>query len=200
MNLVKNIDFSFQKINFLTIFALIFTIIFIKIFNIQEIQENSFLENTQCIALILGFFYCIFSKVPMKKLFILGGLIFFLLFMREISYGRVIFAQIEGSPNNFYSWSHFKYGFLAHILIGLYIAFCVIFAIYNKLWTNIKTLLKNIKFQIMPFLFCGISTTIQILSEKFLHNTIIEETSELILYFSLFAIFYIFIKKEKEIK
>lgn len=199
MNLLKSIDFSFQKINLLAILAGILSILLTKIFNIQEIQENSLLENAQCIALILGFIYCIFSKTPMKKLFILGGLIFFLLFLREISYGRVFFAQIEGSPGNFYSWSHYKYGFLAHILIGIYIGICAIYAIWNKIWLNIFEILTKIKLQIMPFLFCAICTTVQILSEKFLHNTIIEETSELILYFSLFSICYIYLQKTKEL-
>ena len=195
MELIKKIDFSFQKINFLTVLALIFTIVLVGVFNIQDIEENSLLENFQCIALILGFIYCIFSKSPHKKLFILGALIFFLMFMREISYGRVIFAQIEGQPNCFYSWSHYKYGYLAHIIIGLYIGICALYALVNKLWINAIELFKTIKFPMLPFLICVFSVVVQMLSEKYLHNTIVEETSELVLYFSLFAICYIYSKK-----
>ncbi len=197
MELLKKIDFSFQKVNFLAVIALIFTIVFVLVFNIQEIEENSLLENFQCIALILGFFYCIFSKSPFKKLFIFGALIFFLMFAREISYGRVIFAQIDGQPNQFHSWSHFKYGYLAHIIIGAYIAFCALFALINKLWISAYELIKKVNFPFLPFFICAISVFVQLFSEKYLHNTIVEETSELILYFSLFAICYIYSKKSQ---
>lgn len=197
MKFLENIDFSFQKINFITVLALVLTVIFVLVFNIQEIEENSLLENFQCVALVLGFFYCLFSKSPFKKLFVFGALVFFLMFMREISYGRVIFAQIEGEPNHFYSWSHFKYGYLAHIIIGLYIAFCALFALVNKLWISGYELVKKVKFPILPFFVCVVSVVAQLLSEKYLHNTIIEETSELILYFSLFAISYIYSIKSK---
>ena len=50
----KFLDFKFYKENYLALLALVVSVIFIKIFNLSSIEENSFLENMQLIALLCG--------------------------------------------------------------------------------------------------------------------------------------------------
>jgi len=89
---MKFLDFKFYKENYLAILALIIGVIFIKIFNLVEIQENSFLENIQLVALFAGFIACIKTK-KYKTFFTFLALVMLLMFAREISYGRVFIDE-----------------------------------------------------------------------------------------------------------
>ena len=104
------LEFKFNIFDLIAIISLIFSLIFVAVFQLQEIQENTILENLQTIILFLGFLFC-FKAKNHKALFIFGAFIFFLMVAREMSYGRVIFAQMPDNPHEFYSWKDYKYGF-----------------------------------------------------------------------------------------
>ena len=190
------LELRFNFYDLIALISLIFSISFVLIFQLKEIQENTILENLQTIILFLGFLFC-FKAKNHKPLFIFGALIFFLMVAREMSYGRVIFAQMPDNPHEFYSWKHFKYGFLAHYIIGAYIGISVLYGIIKKIWINVVEIFKTIKFPIWTFSGCFICLILQLLSEKTLHNTIIEETSELVLYSLLLSLLLYYLKKTK---
>lgn len=75
------------------------------------------------------------------------------MFLREISYGRRIFYQIDDNPHEFYSWKHYKHGYLAHLFVGLYIAAIALYGIINKVWISIFEALKAVKFPVLAPLF-----------------------------------------------
>lgn len=192
--ILSMIDFRFHRENYLALLALIISIAFIKIFNLDNIYENSFLENIQLIALGAGFILSLRTK-KYKVFFTFLALVLFLMFAREISYGRVFFARIPGGgPDELYKWSHYKYGYLAHIFVGIYIALGILWAIIKKVWVDIFEMIKNVKLPIWTFLASFVCVFVQIYSESTLHNTCIEETVEFMLYCFILALILIYRK------
>ena len=180
----KFLDFKFYGENYIAIIAFVISIIFIKIFNITEIQENSFLENIQLISLLGGFFACLKTK-NYKTFFNFLALVMLLMFAREISYGRVFVDE-----NVFYFNKK-----LCHILIGIYIGASILYALIKKIWVDIIKIIKNITFPFWTFLASFTCIAIQLLSEKCLHNTCIEETAEFVLYSLILTLILIYRKK-----
>ena len=188
-------DFNFYKENYIAIVALLVSVVFIKIFNLHEILENSFLENMQLIVLVAGFITSLKAKNH-KIFFNFLAMVIFLMFMREISYGRVLFAHVpNGAPDAFYPWSHYKYGWLAHVIVGIYVTFGVLYALLNKIWVDIVNIISTIKFPVWTFLASFICVVAQLLSEKNWHNSCIEETAEFVLYSLILALILIYKKQ-----
>ena len=177
-------DFKFYKENFLIILSLIVSIVFIKIFNLETIEENTLLENLQLVALLGGFFVSIKTKNH-KTFFTFLAMLFLLMLAREISYGRVFINE---------EVVHFNKK-LCHILVGIYIGIGILYALTKKIWVDIINMIKNIKFPILTFLIAILCVLIQIISEKTLHNSCIEETVELMLYCAMVVLVLIYKKK-----
>ena len=181
---LKFIDLKLHKENLLALIALIISVVFIKIFNLSSIPENSFLENIQLIALLAGFFACLKTK-KYKTFFTFLALVFLLMFAREISYGRVFIDE---------SQVHFNKK-LCHILVGIYIGASVLYALIKKIWVDIIDIIKNIAHPVWTFLASFGCVLIQIIAEKHLENTCVEETVELILYTLMVVLVLIYRKK-----
>ncbi len=178
----KYVNFNFKSTAILIVLT-VAVIFVLKLCGINEIPENSLLENTQIIVLAGGGLYCLFSKInkEYKPINIFFALIIFLLAMREISYGRVFFAQIPGT-NDFYHWSHYKYGYLAHIIIGLYIAGTFVYALLKKVFIKIWEVLQKTQVPFWNVLLLLTAIPVQMLAEKRFHSTLVEEMTELLMY------------------
>ena len=190
----KFIDFKYFK-NVAVIFG-IFTVCLLLLlgFNVDYIPENSLLENIQLIALVAGFILCLKAKNH-KVLFRFGAMVIFLMFMRELSYGRCIFCQMPDNPHMFYPWSHYKYGWLAHVIVGIYIACAFLYAIINKIWIDIKDVFAKVRFPFLDLIMMAFITVMQLLGEKTLDSTVLEETAEFSLYCAIFALVYYYYKR-----
>lgn len=180
--LKKYVNFNFKS----TAIFIVLTVVVIfglKLLGVHEIPENSLLENTQLIVLVGGVLFCLFSKIDKeyKPINIFFALIIFLLAMLEISYGRVFFAQILGT-NDFYHWSHYKYGYLAHIIIGIYIAGTFVYALLKKVFVKIWEVLQKTQFPFWNVLLLLTAIPVQMLAEKRFHSTLVEEMVELLMY------------------
>ena len=193
----KYLDFGLKKSDLITLFALIACYIFVKITGTVEIEENSLLENMQLIPLLIGSIICFKSKNH-KIFFRFIALILILAFFRELSYGRVIFCAMPDNPHEFYKWSHYKYGWLAHVLIGAYIAISVLWALINKIWIETIDAIKFVKIPVTTFFISFGAILIQLYSEKYLHNTIVEETAELLIYCTTLSLVLIYYNKLKK--
>lgn len=189
------IDFKYFKNSMITLTIFAVCLLLLWIFNIDYIPENSLLENIQLIALIAGIAICLKAKNH-KTLFRFGAMVIFLMLMRELSYGRCIFAQMPDNPYMFYPWSHYKYGWLAHVIVGIYIAGSLLYAIINKIWVDIKDVLTKFRFPFWDLVIMAFFTIMQLLGEKALDSTALEETAEFSLYCAIFALVYYFYKKE----
>lgn len=193
----KFLDFGFYKINCLALIALVLCFLYVKIFHISEIYENTLFENLAIIPLVISIFLCLKAKTH-KVFFRTIAMIIFLIIAREFNYGRVIFCQLPDNPHDFYPWSHYKYGWLAHVIVGLYIAFGAIYALVNKIWLEIIDVIQKVKFPFWSFLSSFVLVIIQLYFEKIGHSSIIEEAAEFALYCLVLALCVIYTNKLKE--
>lgn len=194
--LKKYFDFTFQKTDLIAFFAILFCYLIIKLSGITEIYENSLLENLQLIPLLSCVVLCFRAKNN-KIFFRFIALVLFLAFLRELSYGRAIFCALPDNPHEFYKWSHYKYGWIAHVLIGLYIALGTIWALFNKIHKEVIEIVKKVKFPVWTFLFCFGLIIVQLTAEKTIHNSCIEETAELAIYCLALSLVIVYCKKTK---
>ena len=187
----KYIYFNFNKINIIPLAVLIINILVLRLLNITVIYENSLLENLQLIALFLPILFAFRAKNH-KAFFNLVIMVLILMIAREISYGRVIFGAIDGQPNAFYRWSDYKYGFLVNYIIGIYIAIMILYAFFKKIYLDVFVILRKVKMPFWSVFFCGLCTIGQVLGEGILENTVLEETSEMVLYtiISVLVVYY----------
>lgn len=190
----KFVDFKYIKNTIIALAIFILSVLLCLAFKIDYIPENSLLENIQLIALVAGFVLCLKAKNH-KVLFRFGAMVIFLMFMRELSYGRCIFCQMPDNPHMFYSWSHYKYGWLAHVIVGIYIAGAFLYAIVNKIWIDIKDVFNKARFPFWDLAVMAFLTVMQLLGEKTLDSTVIEESAEFTLYCAVFALVYYFYKR-----
>ena len=168
----------------------------LKLMGINEIPENSLVENILLIALFVGIVFCFLTRnnTEYKTMNRFIAMILFLMFLREISYGRCIFCQIDGNPHEFYPWKHYKYGYLAHVFVGLYIAIIALYGIINKIWLSAWNALKTVKFPVISAVLAIITVIIQLYAEKVAASTFIEEIAELSLYMLIASVIYYYNK------
>lgn len=190
----KYFDIHFRKQNILLLIFFIASVVCAKLLHVSKIPENSLLENLQLIVLFAAGFLC-FKFKNHKQLFKFVAMLVFLMFMREISYGRCIFCQLPDDPHDFYPWSHYKYGFLADILVGIYTAFAVLYAIVNKLWIEVKDIVTKTKFPVWDVIFMGILSFVQFYGEHISNNSCMEEIAEFMIYSAVFGFIYYYYRK-----
>lgn len=192
--ILKYVDFKYAKDFALTLLIFAACLLLAWFFNVTEIQENTSLENLQLVGLVAGFVLCLRAKHH-KVLFNIGAMVIFLMFMRELSYGRCIFCQLPDNPHDFYPWSHYKYGWLAHVIVGIYIAATALYAVVNKFWVKAKELFESVKFPFWDFAWMAVLVVVQYLGESVMHNSVLEETAEFTLYCAICALVYYFYKR-----
>lgn len=153
--------------------------------------ENGLLENLQMLTLLAGFIFALKSKIN-KKFFYLTAMVIVILAIREVNCGRTIFFAIPGTINEFYTWKQIKYGWLAHPIYGIYIAYVIIYFLRNKLFINLWELFSKTKLPIWNIGLMLIGIRLGLYAENTLHNMVFEEISELLFYVSLVGIIYLY--------
>lgn len=153
--------------------------------------ENGLLENIQMVVLFIGVFLAIKSKVN-KKFFYFAAMVLVILILREVNCGRTLFFPIPGVENAFYSWKEIKYGWLAHPLYGMYMAYVGFYFLKNKLFVDLWNFVKNIKFPVWNVLLMLAGMGLGMYAEKVTKNFVFEEITELLFYVSLVGIIYLY--------
>ena len=193
-NLMNHFDFKFNIFAVVSLFIMILFVPWvISLMPVSFGYENGLIENIQMFILFLSCFFALKNKSKKnKKFFIFVFLILTIIMLREVNCTRTLFFQIEGQPNSFYGWKDIKYGYLAHPIYGMYMAGVGIYFIKNKLWINLINFLKNYKIPFFNLLFMLIGMFLALYAEKTMHFDIFEEIAELLFYFSLMAIIYLY--------
>ncbi len=204
----KHLDFKIYGVTWIAILNTILIAPCILYLPKKYGNENGILENLQLIVLLCGFILCLsYKKIKSKqnqdneitsvdksmvKFFKFAALVIVILFLREINCGRTIFFPIPGEVNAFYGWKDLKYGWLAHPLYGLYMAYVGIYFLINKLFLTLWDIIKNIKFPVWNIVLMIVGIIGGILGEEVYHNMVMEEITELLFYVSLVSIIYLY--------
>lgn len=107
-------------------------------------NENGIIENLQMLCLIGGMFYCIKAHSykyaywggSSKAFWKAGTIYFFLLIMREISWGRVFFTNPDGGMIQYSQMG--LYGKLVHPMVGILILSMLILLYRARIWQMLK--------------------------------------------------------------
>ena len=161
--------------------------------------ENGIIENIQLVFLFLGIFFAARPKID-KKFFTFIALVLGILIIREVNCGRTIFFPIPCEVNEFYRWSEIKYGWLAHPIYGIYMAFVGFYFLKNKLYTTLWQKIKDIKFPIWNFVLLIIGIVLGVYAEEYVHNLVFEESAELLFYVILVGFVYLYSRHKKYIE
>ena len=161
--------------------------------------ENGLLENIQLITLLIGFIFCVKDKNNSTsaensyvKFFRFCALVLVILFLREINCGRTIFFPVPGQVNAFYGWKDIQYGWLAHPIYGLYMAYVAFYFFFNRIFITLWNIIKNVKFPVWNILLMITGMIWGTLAERTFHNMVMEEITELLFYTSLVGIIYLY--------
>ena len=103
-------------------------------------DENGIIENMQLLWLAGGFAYCFKNRKEKFRnwggdsvsLWNAGMLYFFLLFMREISWGRVLFTNPDGSSVQYSQMG--LYGRLVHPMVGILLVALLVWLYKARVW------------------------------------------------------------------
>lgn len=159
-------------------------------------KENGIIENIQLLQLAAGFVFCLklrntdqkLNNIPLKYLWQAGAIVFFMMFMREISWGRAFFFHPDG---RMYSYKDLGlYGKLVHPAVGLLLA-ALLFLLYKcRIWK----LVQQVKFPASSTLLLVIYIILQYIGEHcnlaFFHGEVAEELCESACYQMIFYIVY----------
>ena len=194
----KHFDFGFQNVTWISLLTALAIIPAVMFLPERCGFENGIIENIQLAVLFLGIFFAVRPKVD-KKFFTFVALVLGILIIREVNCGRTIFFPIPGQENAFYSWKEIKYGWLAHPIYGLYMAFVGVYFLKNKLFITLWEKLKNIKFPIWNFVLLLVGMILGIYAEECVHNFVLEEATELLFYVALVGFVYLY-SRHKDFK
>ena len=186
-----HLSFGMQISTWIVILVALSIIPAVMFLPVQYGFENGVIENIQLFFLFLGIFFALRPKVD-KQFFCFIAMVLGILLIREVNCGRTIFFPIPGTENAFYSWKDIKYGWLAHPIYGLYIAFVGVYFLKNKLFMNLWEKLKDIKFPVWNFILLLIGMGLGLYAEECVHNLVLEESTELLFYAALVNFVYLY--------
>jgi len=158
--------------------------------------ENGLLENLQMAVLFIGCFFACRSKID-KKFFNFVLLVLFILIIREVNCGRTLFFAVPGVENAYYSWKEIKYGWLAHPIYGLYMAYVGFYFLKNKLFVDLWQKIKNIKMPLWDVILMITGMVLGTYAEEVSHNFLMEESTELLFYVALVGIIYLYTRDKR---
>lgn len=147
-------------------------------------DENGIIENLQLLWLAAGFYYCYRARKytcedwggDAASLWNAGMIYFFLLFMREISWGRTLLHNTDGSMVQYSQLG--LYGQMVHPLVGLLIMTLLLFLYKARVWR----MLRRLDFPVAGFILLLVFIFASWVGEKsnFLafHGQVAEELAE----------------------
>lgn len=168
-------------------------------------DENGIIENLQLLWLVAGFYHClklqhtplVIKSLPVQPKFLWrsGMIYFFLLFMREISWGRTFFTMPDGSMTQYSQMG--LYGKLVHPLVALLTVAILIMLYKVEVW---KVLFK-VKLPAKSFLLLLLFIFFSWLAERrnfiYFHGQNAEELAEFGAYMMMYILTYNMTQKLK---
>lgn len=157
-------------------------------------RENGVIENIQLLWLVAGFCYSwrmrhtkqVFWGGNSNLLWSAGAIYFFLLFMREISWGRVFLSSASGGTISYGELG--LYGKIVHPLVGVLICVALYLVIRARIWRMLLLVKLPAKSFLLLLLFIIMSWVGEKSSIPFLHSQVLEELAEFGAYMMMYYI------------
>ncbi len=156
--------------------------------------ENSFIENLQ-LSIILILFVITLKIKQRKNLFNWVGMIAIILFLREISCGRIFFPLNNVEAPIFKQWNQifpYPYNYIPNTLLDLFIIYAIYYFFKSKVYLQLFEILKYKKIDCLNILFIILGISFNIVGEKILHSEMVEETGETLFYVSFTTLIFLY--------
>lgn len=154
-------------------------------------NENGPVENMQIIVVAIGMYMTCTAR-QRRHLFVFASFCLFLMMAREVSFGRALFIFADPqNPNVFPKWKDMEYGWLAHVCIGLYMAWMLVYFVWRKVWKDIWEVLCTCRIP-MADLFLAVGGVVAGSIFESTHYFLGEELGELVMYAAAVGILYLY--------
>ena len=189
-DLPKHIDYRVHKTAITVLLAAAVCLVLSFILPDSYGGKNAPPEFAQLGLLILCSIYA-FTANNNRRLFIFAGFVIIFLSLREINYGRTLwFFADENNPDKFPKWKDIPYGWLAHVLVGVYLVILAAVFIVKKLWRDIRDILRSTRLPIWEIALATILAAAAHTAEEVIHDNLLEECLELGFYICLTTLFW----------
>jgi hypothetical protein len=199
MDFVKNfllrLDFKLYPTTWLSVVALLGAIAASLFLPAKIGYENGIIEDVQLVMIIIIFAVCIRANNH-KAFFNFMAMLMVAFFLREISYGCVFFP-VEGTENKFKKWQDiWEYGILIKYLFVGYVAWMVLYFIFSKAWLAPIGYLRSSRIPVIDMVLIVVGIVVSFAAElKKLY--VLEESFELLFYFALLSVVYLYSSKKE---
>lgn len=191
MNIGKHLDWQFRPTTWLTLVVAFVCMGCALLLPDSFGNKNSPIENVQMIVVAIGL-YVTCSARDRKCLYVFASLCLFLILAREVNYGRTLFIFADPEDANKYpKWKDMEYGWIAHVGVGLYMAWLVVYFIWRKVWKEAWEVLQTIRIPASDVVLAVGGLVVGIVFESF-HNCLSEELGELVCYVGGVGILYLY--------
>ena len=187
----KYLDWRFRSTGWLTLAVALVCLVCAFVLPDSFGDKNSPVENMQMVIVAIGLYITCTAK-DRKVLFVFVSLCLFFILAREVNYGRtlVIFADPENA-NKYPKWKDMEYGWLAHVCVGLYMVWLLVYFIWRKVWKEIWEVLRTCRIPAWELLLAIIGLIAGVASES-LHNCLLEELGEVVMYVGGIGMLYLY--------
>ena len=158
-------------------------------------HKNSPVETLQMVVVLIGLYISCTAK-DYRNLFVFVSLVLFFVFAREVNYGRTLFIfEDPENANQFPKWKDMEYGWVAHVVVGLYITGILIYFVWRKVWLELQRMLSSVQLPVWDVLL-AVSALIAGVAYEAQHDNLSEELSELVLYVGGVGILYLYTRNK----
>lgn len=158
--------------------------------------ENSLVENVQMAVLAGSFLLCLTARSHVA-FYRLAAFVVLFLMLREISFGRTIFFPVEGKVDTFYKWKEIPYGWLAHWVVGAYLAALGLVFVLRCHWRSVRAILCELEFPVWGIALTVAAACVGRYAEAHLHDAVAEEIAELGMYLAFTYVVAVYTRREE---
>jgi Na+/proline symporter len=187
----KYLDWQFRSTSVLTLLVALACIVCAFVLPDSFGDKNSPIENVQMLIVAIGL-YVTYTARARGPLYVFATLCMFFILAREVNYGRTLFIFADPENANLYpKWKDMEYGWVAHVCVGLYMLWLLVYFFWRKVWKQALDVLKTERIPAWELLLAIGGMLTGVLFES-LHNCLSEELGEVVLYVGGVCILYLY--------
>ena len=187
----KYLDWQFRSTSWISLAAVLVCLVCAFVLPDFFGDKNSPIENVQMVIVAIGLYITCTAK-DRRVLFVFASLCLFFILAREVNYGRTLFIFADPENANKYpKWKDMEYGWLAHVGVGLYMVWLLVYFIRRKVWKEISDVLRSFRIPAWELLVAVCGLVVGVASES-LHNCLLEELGEVVMYVGGVGLLYLY--------
>jgi hypothetical protein len=195
MNLKKHLDGRFRGTTWLTLVVAMLCLLGEPLLPEAFGNKNSPVETVQMVVVLIGLYMSCTAK-DYRSLFVFVSLVLFFVFAREVNYGRTLFIfEDPENANQFPKWKDMEYGWVAHLCVGLYMVWLVVYFCWRKVWKELWETCRGVKLPAADVLLALVGLAAALVFES-AHDSLHEELGELLMYTAGMGVLYLYTRKK----